>query len=91
MEINKEDEEKIVNFGAFNYTSKKMANILGVEESEIIDLMNDETSIFCKLIQKGRDMADYFIDVRLFELSRNGDIKALSAFNSRTKRTWGGL
>jgi len=39
-----------------------------------------------KLLQKGRDMADYVIDLKLFEMAKSGDIKALEKLDYR-KRT----
>lgn len=85
MEIKKEQEELIINFGAFGYDSEKISNILGVSELEISKEMDDENSLFSKLLQKGKDMSDYVIDLKLFEMAKAGDIKALEKFEFRKK------
>jgi hypothetical protein len=86
MKIDNEDlEEKIVNCGFFEYPAAKMANILGFTEVEIASEMADEKSAFCKLLQKGIDLGDYVIDLKLFELAKTGDIKALEKLDSRKK------
>lgn len=85
MVILKENEEQIVNFGVFNYDARKMANILDVPQSEIEAELMDEDSEFSKLLQKGRDMSDYVIDLKLFEMAKAGDIKALDKLDSRKK------
>lgn len=73
----------IVNFGAFVYDPGKMANIIGWDETEITGLMKDKTSQFRKLYDKGRDTADYVLDLKLFELARTGDLDALEEFENR--------
>lgn len=83
MNIEKEKEEQIVNFGVFGYDSEKMANILGVSKEEIENEMKDENSTFYKLLEKGRDRSDYVIDLKLFEMAQSGDIKALEKLDSR--------
>lgn len=83
MRIKKEQEETIINFGAFDYDIKKMANILDKKEKEINDELKNENSLFCKLYQKGRDMADYTIDLKLFKMIQNGDLKALEKLEER--------
>jgi hypothetical protein len=86
MEISKELEEQIVNFGVFDYSSKKIASILGEDELKIKELMNDKNSEFSKLLLKGKDMSDYMIDIKLFELARAGDLKALDKLDARKKK-----
>jgi len=83
MKIEKENEEQIINFGVFTYDALKMANILNLEEAEIANEMRDKTSDFYKLYQKGCDMADYVIDLKLFEMAKSGDIKALDKLDDR--------
>lgn len=83
MNIKKEQEEMIVNFGAFNYNAEKIASILEVN----IDIVNNElktkNSKLKTLYQKGKDMADYVIDLKLFDLAKMGDIKAIEKLDSR--------
>jgi hypothetical protein len=86
MKIEKENEEQIVNFGVFEYDSKKIASILGVDVKEVQKEIENKTSLLSQVLQKGRDMADYVIDLKLFEMAKSGDIKALEKLDLR-KRT----
>ena len=85
MKIDEDLEEKIVNCGVFGYSASKMANILGFSESEIATEIATSNSTFKKLLQKGIDLADYTIDLKLLELAQVGDIKALEKLDSRKK------
>ena len=84
MEI--ENEDQIINFGAFEYDCKKMSSVLGAPEKEVEKEMNDKASTFHRLYHKGNDLADYAIDAKLFEMATNGDIKALAKFDERKER-----
>ena len=83
VRIDEKNEEMICNFGAFNYSSEKIAAILGCDVEEIEDLKNDENSQLNKLLKKGRYLSEYAIDKKLFEMARAGDIKALEKLTSR--------
>lgn len=85
MKIEKNQEEQVVNFGAFGYDSEKIASILGVEKREVDIAMSDNNSTLNKLLLKGKNMADYVIDLKLFDLAKTGDLKALAKFESRKK------
>jgi hypothetical protein len=83
MKIKKDQEEIIINCGVFNYNSQKIANILDLSKKDIDLEMKNKNSYLVKLLQKGRDMADYVIDLKLFELAKTGDLKALDKLNDR--------
>jgi hypothetical protein len=34
-------------------------------------------------MEKGKDLAEYVIDLKLFEMAKSGDIKALEKFETR--------
>lgn len=85
MKIIEEQIEQVINFGVFDYDAEKIASLLEVDISEVIDDMNDEESELYKLLKKGRDMADYVIDLKLFELAKNGDLKALDKLEHRKR------
>ena len=85
MKIEKEQEEQIVNFGAFEYDAEKIASILGLDLKEVQIEINNETSLLYQLLKKGRDMADYVIDLKLFEMAKSGDIKALEKLDYRKR------
>jgi len=84
MEIKKDYHEKIINCGVFNYNAQKLANILGFDKKEVESEMQNKESELNQLLQKGKDMSDYVIDLKLFELAKSGDIKALEKLNQRT-------
>ena len=83
MEIKKEQEEQIVNCGAFEYDSHKLASLLGFDQKEVEASMKDKTSKLFQLLKKGKDTADYVIDLKLFEMAKSGDIKALEKIDAR--------
>jgi hypothetical protein len=85
MEIKKEQKEQVINFGVFDYSSKKIASILGLDKSEVDSELKNKESELSKLLQKGKDMADYVIDLKLFEMAKTGDIKALDKLDSRKR------
>ena len=76
-------EEMIVNFGAFSYSNEKMAAILLINEKEIANEMDDKNSDFYRLYIKGKNMRDYVLDLKLFEMAQSGDLKALDEFYAR--------
>jgi hypothetical protein len=85
MEIKKEQEEQIINFGAFEYDEKKIASILGVDIKEVQKEISDKNSLLSKLLEKGKDMSDYVIDLKLFDMAKSGDIKALEKLDNRKR------
>jgi len=78
--MEKERKDMIINFGAFGYSVAKMNSILGEDVSQE---MADPNSQFSQLYEQGRDLADYAIDTKLFEMARGGDIKALDKLDLR--------
>lgn len=81
-----ENPEIIINFGAFGYDAKKMSSILGVSEVEIIQELKNKDSEFAKLFQKGVDMSEYVIDVKIFALAKQGDLAAIALFEKRKEQ-----
>ena len=80
------DYEKVVNFGAFNYSAHKMAAILLMEESEVLSLLEDKKSEFYKHYQKGVHTSDYVLDMKLFEMAQGGDLKAMENYEFRKRK-----
>lgn len=83
MKIKEEQKEKIINMGVFDYPASKIANILSFDEEEVKKEMKNKDSELYKLLLKGKDMADYVIDLKLFEMAKVGDIKALEKLQER--------
>ena len=83
MEIKKEKHEQIINCGAFYYDAQKLANILGFDKIDVDNELLNKESELNQLLQKGKDMYDYVIDLKLFEMAKTGDIKALEKLDLR--------
>lgn len=81
-----ENTEIIINFGAFGYDAKKMSSILGVPEIEIVQELKNKDSEFAKLYQKGVDMSEYVIDMKIFNLAKQGDLAAIALFEERKEQ-----
>jgi len=80
----KEEEEKIINCGAFGYNYEQTAAVLDWDLEELKIRYNEDKSTIKKLYERGKHKADYVIDCKLFELSQSGDLKALETFRVRT-------
>jgi len=83
MKIDEQTQEKIINFGAFEYKIDKMANVLGLPVAEVEAEFNNENSDFYKFYRIGKDRADYVLDLKLFDMAKAGDLKALDKFEDR--------
>jgi hypothetical protein len=78
-----ENEEMVINMGLFHYDPRMIASLLGCEQSEVDKELANPKSQLCKLLQKGRDMGEYVIDLKLFDMAKSGDVKALDKLNIR--------
>ena len=86
MDISEDQAEQIINFGVFSYSADKISSIMGLPVTAIQNEMDSPHSKFNLLLQKGVDMSDYVIDLKLFEMAKTGDIKALDKLNYRKKQ-----
>ena len=82
---NKELLELVVLFGIVKYPLVKILNILpdSVDAEEFKKRFKDQNSDVYKSYQKGVDRGDYDIDIRLFEMAKSGDLKAIEMINIR--------
>lgn len=79
--ITEQEKEAILNFGAFGYEPEKMASILGWGVDEVkAGLAGGE---FLNLIQRGKNMAEYAFDKKLWDMALSGDMKAMERFEER--------
>lgn len=85
MTITKQQEEQIIHFGVFQYDAQKIASLLGCDLKDVQSELQSQGSLLNRLLQKGKDMADYVIDLKLFEMAKNGDLKALEKLEFRKK------
>ena len=86
LKISDEMAEMIVNFGSLEYDNERIAAILEIEIEDIEIEMNNELSEFYQFYKKGRYRAEYAIDVRLFEMARTGDTRALEKLEQRKRK-----
>ena len=83
MKITDEQKEIIINCGMFEYSPERISNVLGIDLDIILKEINDEDSEFNEYLKIGRDRGDYVIDLKLFEMAKIGDLKALSELQAR--------
>lgn len=69
-----EHEEMAINFGALGYKEELICTILNCQPADL----DDE---FWRLYRKGEAMAQYVMDLKLFEMAKAGDLKAMQQFN----------
>lgn len=81
--MTKEEKIFIKNFGAFKYDINKMANILDWPPHQVKTEFENKESEYRKLYEQGRDTADFLIDKKLYDLAKDGDLKALEEFETR--------
>lgn len=82
IEYTNENEEIIINCGAFGYKADVIASLLRIDLSVIENAMVNDNE-FIKLYKFGNDMANYKLDLKLFEMAKSGDIKAMQAFQAK--------
>lgn len=81
MEYNEEFIKKITQVGTLGYPLQKIINALEVEDEEKFRAdFYDSNSLIAKSYQKGIDMGDLVIDSKLFEMAKNGDLKAMEKY-----------
>lgn len=80
-DLTEKDQELITNFGALGYPNERMASLLMWETQEVEEAMKE--GLFKKLYEKGMATCEYVIDLKLFEMAKSGDLKALQKFEFR--------
>ena len=83
MKIQKQDEEKVINFGALGYDAKRISVILGVDESLVLSEIEDNSSELSLLLEKGQYISEYIVDLKLFDMAKTGDMKAIEILEQR--------
>jgi len=86
MEYTDDFLKKMRSFGALSYKLKKIINILELNDDEAAELkkdFEDESNELYIAYNKGKDQADYAIDMKLFQMAKEGDLKALESFERR--------
>lgn len=78
-----ENEEMIVNMGAFGYDARMIASLTDNDPGVVQAELADPKSKLNQLLQKGRDMAQYVLDLKLFDMAKAGYLKAMDKLNVR--------
>lgn len=76
-DLDDKEREMIINFGALNYQPSMIAEILGIDETQVNIDGNDELA---KLYRRGRSIAKYKLQMKVFELAQQGDLKAIQKY-----------
>ena len=79
MIINEENKEIIINCGAFGYKPDVIASLLRIDLN-LVEEQFKTNSEFKLLYEFGKNMAKYKIDLKLFEMAKSGDVKAIQQF-----------
>ena len=72
--------------GTLCYSLNKIINVLDIEDADVPQFTRDFDNPDSKVYQafcKGKDKADYVIDMKLFEKAKGGDLKALKEYEER--------
>lgn len=80
--------KKIIQMGSMGYGVDKIINILDIEEKDKENFAKqfyDKSSLIYKSYKKGVDKADFLVDSKLFDLAKNGDLKAIEMFTEKKK------
>lgn len=72
-------EKILMNCGAFGYTVEVLASILKEPEKEVGKLMQPGGD-YRVIYERGKNMARYKIDEKLFDMGLSGDIDAIRQF-----------
>jgi len=83
MIINNEQKDILINCGVFRYDAVKISNVTNLDLEAVKKQLKSSKSEISLLIQKGIDMSDYVIDLKLFNMAKSGDIKALEKLEMR--------
>jgi hypothetical protein len=84
MEYTEEFLKKMIQVGTLGYPLSKVANVLEVDDFEVFKKdFYDQNHTINLNYNKGLDKADLIIDSKLFELAKNGDLKALEKYERR--------
>ena len=86
MEYTEDFLKKMVQVGTLGYPLSKIMNVLDIEdEKQFTKDFDNPKSQVAKNYQKGIDKADFILDSKLFEMAKNGDLKALAKYEERKR------
>jgi hypothetical protein len=75
------------NMGALGYPIERIISVMDIDDPELFKAQfENKDSDVAIAYKKGKDKAEYLIDIKLFEMATSGDLKAISVFESRKKQ-----
>jgi hypothetical protein len=83
MKFTDEQLTEAETFGALSYAPNDICTIWQLNEAEFHKVWNNQDSEFMKRYKRGAIVAQYSIDVMLFNNAQNGDFKALQEYKNR--------
>lgn len=90
MEYDQSFLQEVEGCGALAYPVSKMVNILDITDKNDIEKFtidfNNLNSVVRIAYNKGRDIADYIIDRKLYQMAKDGDLKAMENFSFRIRQ-----
>jgi len=86
MEYNEDFLKKMVQVGTLGYPLSKIINVLDIDDIKQFtkDFDNPKSQVAISY-QKGVDKADFVLDSKLFDMAKNGDLKALAKYEVRKR------
>ena len=86
MEYTEDFFKKIIQVGTLGYPLTKIINVLDIEQdaSFTTDFYNAKSKV-AQSYQKGIDKADFILDSKLFDMAKNGDLKAMQKYEERKR------
>jgi hypothetical protein len=86
MEYNEDFLKKMVQVGTLGYPLSKIINVLDIDDIKQFtkDFDNPKSQVAISY-QKGVDKADFVLDSKLFDMAKNGDLKALDKYEVRKR------
>jgi len=86
MEYTEDFLKKMVQCGTLGYPVSKIINVFDIDnEEQFVKDFDNKQSLVYKHYQKGIDKADFILDSKLFEMAKEGDLKALAKYEERKK------
>ncbi len=86
MEYDDDFLKKMVQLGTLAYPVSKIINILDIENtSEFIKHFDDPKHPIQLNYKKGIDKSDFVLDNKLFEMAKNGNLKAIEKYEEKKR------
>lgn len=86
MNLSDEQLKKLITLGCLGYGADQCVNIVEPDDEAAFrrDFRTEGTPVW-KAYRKGQDIAAFAIDSKLFDMAKNGDMKALATLEERQR------